>query len=184
MTAAVERRAALLDRDGTLIVDEHFAADPTRIRLLPGAAQAVVQLNRAGIVTIIVTNQSGIARGLITEAQYQATRARTEQLLLAEGALINASLHCPHHPDFGTACDCRKPGTGMHREAARRFSLDLSNSLFVGDRRRDVEPAFAFAGFGVLVPGPDTPEEDFLWARANAYVAPTLGIAVEHFLAG
>ncbi len=178
------RRAALIDRDGTLIEDEHYAADATRIRLLPGAAQAVVSLNKAGVATIIVTNQSGIARGLITEAQYQETRARTEELLLNEGAVIDASLHCPHHPDFGAACDCRKPGTGMHLEAARLFALDLSNSLFVGDRRRDVEPAFAFAGFGVLVPGPNTPEEDFLWARANAYVAPNLAVAVEHFLAG
>lgn len=181
------RRAALLDRDGTLIHDAHYAADASRIRLLPGAAAAVAQLNKAGVLAIIVTNQSGIGRGLITPEQYEATRARTEALLLEEGALISASFHCPHAPPTSppeAPCDCRKPGTGLHREAARQFALDLRNSLFVGDRRRDVEPAFEFSGFGVLVPGPNTPEEDFEWARAHAYVAPTLGVAVEHYLSG
>src|SRR5574338_106156 len=105
------RRAAFLDRDGTLIEDAIYLADPDRMRLLPGAAAAVRELNAHDVLAIVVTNQSGIAQGLLTEAQYEATRQRLDALLAERGARIDASYHCPHHPSVSGSCDCRKPAT-------------------------------------------------------------------------
>ena len=104
------RRAVFLDRDGTIIEDTGFVADPAEVRLLPGAASAIARLNRAGIPAIVVTNQSGIARGLLDEAGYSAVARRLDALLDAAGARLDADYHCPHHPDFGGTCECRKPG--------------------------------------------------------------------------
>jgi D-glycero-D-manno-heptose 1,7-bisphosphate phosphatase len=149
---------AFLDRDGTLIDDAHYLADASRVRVVAGALEAVRALIELGGVPIIVTNQSGIARGQITPAQYEATRERVEQLFRASDAPIAATFHCPHHPEVTGPCACRKPGTQMYRDAAARFSLDLARSLYVGDRQRDVEPSLALGGFGVLVPSADTPD--------------------------
>jgi histidinol-phosphate phosphatase family protein len=145
------RAAVFLDRDGTLIEDPGYLADPDAVRLLPGSAGAVAQLNRGGLPVIVVTNQSGIARGRLTEQQYRATEARLDALLAAEGARLDAHYFCPHHPDLTGPCDCRKPGTLLYRQAAARFGLDLGASWWVGDRRRDVAPATALGGRGILV---------------------------------
>jgi histidinol-phosphate phosphatase family protein len=145
------RGAAFLDRDGTLIEDPGYLSDPEAVRLLPGAADAVSRLNRAAYLAIVVTNQSGIARGLLTEAQYLATERRLDQLLAAAGARIDAHYFCPHHPDVGAACECRKPGLLLYRRAAERFDIDFASSWWIGDRLRDVEPARALGGRGVLV---------------------------------
>lgn len=174
--------AAFLDRDGTLIEDAHYLADPDGVRLLPGAAEAVVALNGAAIPAVVVTNQSGIAQRLITEAQYAATQRRLAELLAAEGARLDAVYHCPHHPSVSGLCECRKPLTGMYRRAASDLDLDLKRSLYVGDRRRDVEPALDLGGLGVLVASPATPPDDVSWARAHAEVAQSLGDAVARFL--
>lgn len=176
------RPAAFLDRDGTLIRDEHYLADPDRIVLIPGAAAAVRRLNEAAIPVVVVTNQSGIARGLVTEAQYEATRARLDALLAAEGARIDASYHCPHHPDFGSPCECRKPGRLLYERAAAEHGLRLAASLYAGDRWRDVAPALTLGGTGVLVPSHNTPAADLDRARREARVAERLGDVVEEFL--
>lgn len=177
------RPAAFLDRDGTLVHDEHYPSDARQIRLIAGTARAVRALNERGVVVVIVTNQSGIAQGLISAAQYDATRARTESLFAASGARIDATYHCPHHPEVGRPCDCRKPGTGMHRRAARDLGLALDGALYVGDRRRDVVPGITLGGIAVLVPSPSTPSDDVTWAREHALVVPSLGEAVSRFLA-
>jgi D-glycero-D-manno-heptose 1,7-bisphosphate phosphatase len=140
-----------LDRDGTLIEDPGYLTDPQAMRLLPGAAQAVARLNAARLPAIVVTNQSGIARGLITETDYLATAARLEALLAEHGARLDAQYHCPHHPEFTGPCDCRKPGDLLYRRAAERFGLDLARSWWIGDRVRDVAAARAVGGQGVLV---------------------------------
>ena len=173
--------AAFLDRDGTLIEDAHYLSDAARVRLIPGAAAAVRELIGAGIVPVIVTNQSGIARGHLDGATYARIAATVERALAAEGAPIAATYHCPHHPDVTGPCDCRKPGTGMYRRAIADLDLDPGRSLFVGDRRRDVEPGLVLGGFAVLVPSPATPEEEMEWASAEATVASSLAEAVSRY---
>jgi histidinol-phosphate phosphatase family protein len=176
------RSAAFLDRDGTLIEDAHYLADAARVRLVPGVSEAVRRLNDAGILTVVVTNQSGIALGLLTEAQYAATAGRLAALLAADGARLDASYHCPHHPDVSGPCDCRKPGTGLYRRAAADLGIDLTKSLYVGDRHRDVAPGIALGGFARLVPSDDTPPDEESRAAGEAGVSPTLGAAVDEFL--
>lgn len=176
------RPAAFLDRDGTLIEDAHYLADPDGVHLLPGVAEPIIALNEAGYPAIVITNQSGIAQGLLTESQYEATRHRLAELLAAHGARIDASYHCPHHPSVSGSCDCRKPGPGLYVRAARDHDIDLARSLYVGDRRRDVEPATELGGTGILVPSSETPPNDVYWARTHALVMHSLDEAVNHWL--
>lgn len=181
------RPALFLDRDGTLIEDAHYLADASRVRLLPGAADAVRIANAAHVPVVIVTNQSGIARGLITESQYDAVRARTEALLAAAGAQVVASFHCPHWPDVNGPCECRKPGLGMYKQAAAAHGFSLAQSGFIGDRWRDVAPSLETGGFGVLVPGAETPAADVEHTRAalsaRIHIARSLEEAVSMALA-
>jgi histidinol-phosphate phosphatase family protein len=162
----VSRPALFLDRDGTLIEDAHYLADPRRVRLLPTAVEAVRAANAAEVPVLIVTNQSGIARGLITVAQYEAVRDRTVALLAAEGAQVLATYHCPHSPDVSGPCRCRKPGIGMYEQAARDHGVALAASGYIGDRWRDVQPAIVTGGVGAMVPGRETPAADVLAFRA------------------
>jgi D-glycero-D-manno-heptose 1,7-bisphosphate phosphatase len=154
------RPALFIDRDGTLIEDAHYLSDARRVRLLPTAAEAVRLANAAQLPVVIVTNQSGIARRLITEAQYAAVRDQTVALLEAAGAKVLATYHCPHEPSITGPCDCRKPGLGMYQQAARDHGLSLERSGYLGDRWRDVQPALATGGVGVLVPSRETPKAD------------------------
>jgi histidinol-phosphate phosphatase family protein len=176
------KTAAFLDRDGTLIEDAHYLSDVSRIRLLPGAADAVRRLNHAGILAIVITNQSGIAQGLITEAQYEATRDRLTELFRGEGARLDAQYHCPHYPSVTGACDCRKPATGLFRRAARDHQIALDRSLYTGDRRRDVEPSVTLGGCGVLVPSTESTTAEIMWASEHAIVEDSLHDAVTRYL--
>ena len=125
-----ERRAVFLDRDGTIVEDPPpgYLHDPARVRLLPGAAEGIRQLNSAGFLVVTVSNQSGIARGLYTVADYQAVQRRLEQLLKAHSARLDGAYFCPHHPDLTGPCDCRKPGTKLFRDAAAALGIDLARS--------------------------------------------------------
>jgi len=155
--SAPRARAVFLDRDGTLVDELGFLRRADDLRLLPGAAEGVRLFNRAGWKVVVVTNQSGIARGLLDEPTLAGIHARLEQELARGGAHLDAIVHCPHHPEeglppFRRACDCRKPAPGMILAAARRLGLDLGESWTIGDSRRDLE-AGARAGLagGVLV---------------------------------
>ncbi|MFL5401331.1 MAG: D-glycero-alpha-D-manno-heptose-1,7-bisphosphate 7-phosphatase [Gemmatimonadales bacterium] len=154
------RRAAFLDRDGTIIEDVGYLRDPADVRLLPGAASAIRLLNQNEVSAIVVTNQSGIARGLLTLDQYQASEHRLDELLALTGARLDAHYFCPHLPELDGPCDCRKPGSLLYRQAAERFGIDLARSWWVGDRVRDVLPAATSGGRGILVGETDA-------ARAN-----------------
>lgn len=190
MTAprAVQPRAAVfLDRDGTISVDTHYLRRPEEVQLIPGAAEAIARLNAAEVPVMVVSNQSGIGRGLLTRAEYEAVRVRIDELLALSGAHIDATYICPHapSPDGGTAlCDCRKPGTLLFRTAAAEHSIDLPRSTFIGDRWRDVSPALELGARGILVPSPDTPSDDLRRARVELTVADTLGAAVDDLLRG
>jgi D-glycero-D-manno-heptose 1,7-bisphosphate phosphatase len=182
--STARRPAAFLDRDGTLIHDAHDLRDPALVRLIDGVPAALRQLADAGYALIVVTNQSGIARGLLTEADYEAVRARLDALLEAERVTLTDSLHCPHEPSVSGPCECRKPGTLLYRRAAELYSIDLAGSVFIGDRWRDVAPAASLGGRGYLVPSDNTPAEDVARVRESAVVeCATLANAVSLVLA-
>jgi formyltetrahydrofolate-dependent phosphoribosylglycinamide formyltransferase len=143
--------AVFLDRDGTIIEDVGYLRDPGQVRLLPGAADAIRRLNQRGLVTIVVTNQSGIARALLSTDDYYRTEQRLDQLLAASGARVDGHYFCPHLPEVSGPCECRKPGTLLYRQAAERFGIELGRSWWIGDKERDVLPAEAFGGRGILL---------------------------------
>jgi D-glycero-D-manno-heptose 1,7-bisphosphate phosphatase len=136
------RRAVFLDRDGTLIEEKNYIARPDQVRLLPGTIEALSLLSRAGFACVVVTNQSGIGRGLFTEADLQAIHDEMNRQLGAAGIMLDGLYHCPiapqisdktiiEHPD-------RKPGPGMLLRAAQELNLDLANSWMVGDSISDI----------------------------------------------
>jgi len=145
------RPAVFLDRDGTIIEDVAYLRDRDQVRLLPGAADAVRQLNANGFLAIVVTNQSGIARGLLSRNDYRLAEKRVDELLAKDGARLDAHYFCPHLPELTGPCDCRKPGSLLYRQAAEQFQIDLARSWWVGDRMRDVLPADTLGGRGILV---------------------------------
>lgn len=153
------RAAVFLDRDGTLVEDPGFLSRPEQVHLLPGAAEAVRAINDAGRLAVVVTNQSGIARGLLTEDEYSRTAERLAELLAAAGARLDGQYHCPHLPEITGPCECRKPGTLLYRRAAEELAIDLSRSWWIGDAARDVLPARELGGAGAILlggaPGPD-----------------------------
>ena len=144
-------KAAFLDRDGTIIEEKYYIADPEAVAFAPGAVAGLKALRDAGYILVVVTNQSGIARGLYAEADFHAVQQRLTELLAHEGIHLDAVYYCPHHPDFTGPCDCRKPGPGMYREAERNLNVDLANSVYIGDRLKDVLPARDFGGVGILL---------------------------------
>jgi len=174
--------AAFLDRDGTIMYDFHYTDQPEDVLLLGGAAHAVRRLNEAGVPVIVVTNQSGIARGFFTMADAERVNARLQEMLNAEGAHYDDVYVCPHHPDFSGECACRKPGTLLFERAAVDHNLDVTRSTYVGDRFRDVEPGLTLGGTGILVPTNETPADDIAQARARASVVRTLDEAVTRIL--
>jgi len=142
-----------LDRDGTIVEDAGFLHDPGKVKLLSGAAGAIRRLNAGGFLVIVVSNQSGIGRGLYGVEDYTAVQRRLGELLAAapHPARIDASYFCPHHPQFTGPCECRKPGTKLFRDAQQALDIDLTRSWWVGDRLSDVQPARILEGNGILV---------------------------------
>jgi D-glycero-D-manno-heptose 1,7-bisphosphate phosphatase len=153
---SVPRPALFLDRDGVINEEVEYLSDPARVSLIPGAAAAIAQFNAAGIPVVVVTNQSGLARGLFSVADLAAVTARLSDLLAADGARLDASYHCPHHPSgsvpaLSIPCLCRKPGIQLLLDAARDLDLDLSRSALVGDKPSDLGAARAAGCLAVLV---------------------------------
>lgn len=144
-------KAVFLDRDGTIVADPGFLHKPEHVKLLPGAAAGIRRLNASGYLVVVVTNQSGIARGLYSVHDYRAVERRLGELLEAEGARIDASYFCPHHPQAPEPCECRKPRTKLFREAQAALDIDFTRSWWVGDRLSDVQPALPLGGRAILV---------------------------------
>lgn len=146
------RKAAFLDRDGVINLDRAYVHRWEDFEFVPGAIDAMRRLAGAGYALVVVTNQSGIARGMYTPAQYQALTERLREYLAAQGVPLAGVYHCPHHPagkvaEFAVDCDCRKPAPGLILQAARELGLSLPDSLLVGDKPSDVQAARA-AGVG------------------------------------
>jgi D-glycero-D-manno-heptose 1,7-bisphosphate phosphatase len=142
---SIQRRPAVfLDRDGTLVYPRHYPTRPEELVLYDGLPARLRRLQEEGYLLVVVTNQSGLARGLFTEADLARMHSSLRERLLAHGVWIDAIYHCPHHPDgrvphLATECECRKPKPGMLVQAASDLGIDLATSWFVGDILDDVE---------------------------------------------
>jgi D-glycero-D-manno-heptose 1,7-bisphosphate phosphatase len=137
-------RAVFVDRDGTINVEKEFLYRPEEFQFIPGAPEALMLLNEAGFRVIVVTNQSGIARGYYDEAAVERLHRHVDRELSRFGARVDAYYFCPHHPEQGIGeylrkCDCRKPMDGMLRRGAAELSVDIKASYMIGDRLADVE---------------------------------------------
>lgn len=157
------RPAVFLDRDGVLNKDLGYVFEPSRFHWLPGAIEAVRRLNERGYLVIVVTNQSGIARGMYSEEEFRDLTRWMLNELERRGARIDAVYHCPHHPTEGKGeylvdCDCRKPRCGMLERAAADFNIDVERSVLVGDAQSDLEAAEAFGIRGLRFTGGDLSE--------------------------
>lgn len=153
------QKAIFLDRDDTLIDDPGYINDPAQVKLLPGAADAVIQFKKMGYRVVILTNQSAIARGLLTEEQLGEIHRRLKNLLAAEGAFIDRIYHCPYHPDgtvegYNKESPLRKPSPGMFHQAAEEMDIDLTRSWMIGDRFLDIEAGKAAGCHTILVDVP------------------------------
>jgi len=151
----MSKAAVFLDRDGVIVEDVDFLRSPAQLRVLLGAAQALCMLQDR-FYLIVVTNQSGIARGLLTEDDLLETHSELIQRLAAEGAVVDALYYCPHLsegtvPDYCVECECRKPEPGMLLRAKHDWSIDLSHSFMIGDTPRDIEAGCAAGVKSILL---------------------------------
>lgn len=140
----MDRAAVFLDRDGTINEDVGYLADPNEFRLLPGTAEGIKLLKRAGFKVIVISNQSGIARGLFSEEVVRKIDKKMQDELLNRGTFLDAVYFCPHHPDIGEPpyrqdCYCRKPKPGILLQAAKIYRINLAHSYMVGDKLSDIE---------------------------------------------
>jgi D-glycero-D-manno-heptose 1,7-bisphosphate phosphatase len=179
LTVRSTRPAAFLDRDGTLNVDTGFVYRPEDLIWTKDAPAAVRLLNRAGYYVFVVTNQSGVARGLYPESAIDLLHAHMQNELLAQGAHVDAFYYCPHHPEgtvaaFALQCRCRKPGPGMLEQAAADWPIDRARSVLIGDGERDMAAAAAFGIRGLRFDAATCSLPELL-ARELALRAPNAG---------
>lgn len=171
----MRRRALFLDRDGTLVHPRHYPARPEDLLLVDGLGPPLRSLQAAGFALVVVTNQSGLARGYFTEADLRRMHEHLAAELARVGARVDAIYHCPHHPEgivpeLAVACDCRKPRPGMLRRAAGELNLDLGASWLIGDILDDVE-AGNRAGCRTVLVDLDTEAPPETPIRRPSYVA-------------
>jgi len=150
------RPAVFLDRDGTIIRESDYLRRPEQVRLLPHAADALHRLQEAGFALVVVTNQSGVARGLLTEVDLAQVHDLLRSRLARRGVQLDAVYYCPHHPEaarpeYRRTCTCRKPSPGLLLQAAEHLDLDLAHSFAVGDSARDLAAGRAAGCRTVLV---------------------------------
>jgi D-glycero-D-manno-heptose 1,7-bisphosphate phosphatase len=157
-------RAVFLDRDGTVNEEVGYLRDLADLRLIAGAGAAIRRLNEAGLKVVLVTNQSGVARGYFPESLVLEAHERLDRMLREEGARLDAIYYCPHHPTAGNSgytivCDCRKPGTGLIDRAARDLGIDIKKSYVVGDKWSDVELGQRTGAHSILVRSGFAPDD-------------------------
>ena len=186
------RRAVFLDRDGTVADEVGYVNHVSRVRLLPGSAAAIRKIREAGFLSVVVTNQAGVARDYFEEAIVHQANQRLRDLLAAEGASLDAIYYCPHHPREGAPpfrqdCDCRKPRPGMLRRAAAELEIDLARSYMVGDGVVDVAAGRAAGVTSILVltgyGRGHLEHRRHRWTVEPDHIAEDLGVAVDWILA-
>jgi len=181
LTTPLKGVTVFLDRDGTMNRDPGYVKTPEELELFPGVVEAVARLNRAGARVVTITNQSGIARGLLTTSTLEQIHDRLRSLLKAGGACLDGIYVCPHAPDEG--CGCRKPGTALVERAVADLGLDLSGAYVVGDQKRDMELAVRIGAKSLLVTTGPTSLQALAdlqtEGRQPDYVAPGMVEAVE-----
>ncbi|MBU4074344.1 MAG: HAD family hydrolase [Proteobacteria bacterium] len=152
-----KRQAAVfLDRDGTINEEVGYLDRIEKLRLIPGAAEAIRLINKSGMKAVVVTNQSGVARGMFDEGFVHQVNTRLREMLRAEGAFLDGIYFCPHHPTEGRgnylmSCDCRKPSPGLLLRAEEELRLDLAHSCVIGDTLKDIEAGGRAGAQGILV---------------------------------
>jgi histidinol-phosphate phosphatase family protein len=159
------RRAVFLDRDGTVIEDVGYPSDPDEVRLIAGAAEGIRLLRKSGLATVIISNQSGVGRGLFTMTDLERVHARTSELLSEAGAELDGAYYCPHAPDAG--CDCRKPATGLIERARRELGISHRGCIFIGDKASDVEAGAAAGCETVLFGDTESAAVEPTWHAAD-----------------
>lgn len=149
------KRAVFIDRDGTINIEKEYLYLAEEFEFIPGAKKAIRLLNEAGYLVVVVTNQSGVARGYYTEEDVHLLHRHISEQLDQDGSRVDAWLYCPHHPSgrgsYALPCRCRKPLPGMLLEAAQRFDIDLDASIMIGDKLVDVEAGRAAGCRTILV---------------------------------
>ncbi len=184
LTNCLEGVTVFLDRDGTLNRDTGYVKAPEELELFSDAAQAVARLNRAGARLVLITNQSGIGRGMLSQEDLERVHMRLRTLLSSRGATLEAIYYCPHHPEDG--CACRKPHPALIERAVEELGLDLSRAYLVGDQKRDIDLAHTIAARSVLVTTGPTSWESLKNLEAGGlppdYVAASLSEAAEWIL--
>ena len=178
------RRAAFLDRDGVINKDSGYVHRCEDLEFTPGAIEGMRLLQEFGYVLVVITNQSGLAHGKYSEAQYQAFTAKLLNKLAHNGIKLESVYHCPHHPlgsvsKLAISCDCRKPAPGMLLKAAQELGLSLKDSLLIGDRHSDIQAARA-AGVGhAYQVRSDNPESEVVHAEAEGHYASLLDCVLD-----
>ncbi|MFH0947968.1 MAG: D-glycero-beta-D-manno-heptose 1,7-bisphosphate 7-phosphatase [Elusimicrobiota bacterium] len=173
-----KNRAVFLDRDGTINEDMHYSADENKLKIFENAASAIKLLNDAGYKVIIITNQSGVARGNFSEKDVKKLNEVILKKLKERHSVIDGVYFCPHHPDEN--CSCRKPKQGMILKAKNNFNIDIKKSYMIGDMQSDIDFAknagvksvFVLTGTGIDIKGADYTAKDILdaaeWIVRNA----------------
>jgi D-glycero-D-manno-heptose 1,7-bisphosphate phosphatase len=150
------KKAVFLDRDGTINKEVNYLSHPGQIELIPGSAEGIKLLNEKGFTVVVITNQSGVARGIIDEGNLPLIKDRLCCLLEEKGAKIDGYYYCPHYPDgkiekYAFKCDCRKPEPGMLRKAAEDLDIDLKRSYVVGDKACDIKLGKNIGAVSIMV---------------------------------
>jgi D-glycero-D-manno-heptose 1,7-bisphosphate phosphatase len=183
-------RAVFIDRDGTLNEDIGYVSTPDQLKLYPWASEALRLINESGFKAVVITNQSGIARGFCDERTLDAIHSRMIQELAREGARVDAIYYCPHHPETGDAryridCNCRKPQTGLLDAASREHNIDLASSFVIGDKASDINLAKNAGARSALVLtgyGRETFDHPKRWPCEPTIVAENLLEAVKRII--
>jgi histidinol-phosphate phosphatase family protein len=166
-----KKPAIFIDRDGTIIEFVDVLSEPSQVTLLPGAAEAIADLNRRGFLVIALTNQPNIEKGLLTQEDLTAIHDLLQKMLAESGAHLDAIYTCPHKyrlpTDPVTQCQCRKPGIKLIQDAQAEFSIDMASSWFVGDRLRDVQTGINAKLKTILVPTGGTSQDDEFFPDAK-----------------
>lgn len=178
----MKQPAVFLDRDGTVCEEVGYLSEVKDLRLIPGSVRAIRQIRQAGWKAVIISNQSGVARGYMTEETVQTIHTALREMLQQEGAEIDGIYYCPHHPKgnppYNIQCSCRKPEAGMLQQAAKDLDIDLKKSIVIGDKLSDVQTAQRLNIPGILVLSGfgkgELEKYQQIWEKAPDYIAENL----------